>query len=195
MGDDVARGHLSDIAVRECDLSSGSVRTLATSAGWPVISWPWTAWLVSTGNGTGYVQVSNRQTGESRRIAATPPMLALDDATLAYPDAQSLSVWLLDDLATGTAPRMIARGTDVTDHLEWVTLNARIVAWSQSSATQVYDRAEQHLVTLPVTRGRSAVYVCGPLVVWEDNDMSTPAYRGWANRELIIDSSRLPVHP
>jgi hypothetical protein len=192
-GAGVAPGQLAQAAVRQADLATGAVSTLATSALSPSISLPWVSWFVSTGNGTGYVRASNRETGQTVRVDQVPPTFVLDGASAAYNDPQSLSVWLIDDLASGAA-REIARGADATDHLEWITLNPRIVAWSQSAATQVYDRAEQRLVSLPLATGRSAVYVCGPLIVWAEQDPAVPP-QGWPDRPVVLDSSTLPVRP
>jgi len=193
MGAGVQPGQLAHMAVRQADLASGAVSTLATSAGWPSISWPWASWLVSTGDGTGYVHVTNLVTGQEARVDQVPPTFILHGASAAFNDPQSLSVWLIDDLARGVDASEIARGADGTDHLEWITLNDRIVAWSQTSTTEVYDRAERRLVLAPISTGRSAVYVCGPLMVWAETDPGTPISQGWPDRLLVLDTSTLPV--
>jgi hypothetical protein len=105
-----------------------------------------------------------------------------------------MAVFLIDDIATQTPARRITTGVDVADHLEWITLNARIVAWAQSTATRVYDRIERRLVDLPMTWGRSAVYVCGPLVVWEDFDPGTSGQDN-PTHLMIVSSASLPVRP
>ncbi len=174
--------------VREADLASGKVSTLATSAGMPVIAWPWIAWGVWSGD-TGYIRIQDLETRQSTRLDVMPPTIALSGRSAAYNDPDSHSVFLIDDMAQ-PAPRLIAQGVDAADHLEWITLNSRLVAWAQSTTTQVYDRAEQRLVGLPMTFGRSAVYLCGPLAVWEDFD---PGASGHDNPThlVILDSTQL----
>jgi hypothetical protein len=188
-----APADLANAVVREADLATGKISTLATSAGMPAIAWPWLAWGVSSGD-TGSMRVTNLETHQVVRIDQSPPTFALSSASAAYNDPDSMSVFLIDDIATQTPARRIATGVDVADHLEWITLNARIVAWAQSTATRVYDRIERRLVDLPMTWGRSAVYVCGPLVVWEDFD---PGASGQDNPThlMIVSSASLPVRP
>jgi hypothetical protein len=174
--------------VREADLASGKVSTLATSAGMPVIAWPWITWGVWSDD-TGYTRIEDLGTNRTSRLDVMPPTIALNGRSAAYNDPDSHSVFLVDDMAQPAA-RLIAQGVDAADHLEWITLNARLVAWAQSTTTQVYDRAEQRLVALPMTFGRSAVYVCGPLAVWEDFD---PGASGQDNPThlVILDSTHL----
>jgi len=174
--------------VREADLATGRISILATSAGMPVIAWPWITWGVWSG-ATGYTHIEDLATKQISRLDVMPPTIALNGRSAAYNDADSHSVFLVDDMAQPAA-RLIAQGVDAADHLEWITLNSRLVAWAQSTTTQVYDRAEQRVVALPMTFGRSAVYVCGPLAVWEDFD---PGASGQDNPThlVILDSTHL----
>jgi len=193
IGTGFGQGVTANAVVKEANLAAGTVTTLATSAGMPVVSWPWIAWGVLSAETTGYMSVSNLETKQVIRIDQTPPTFALDGKSAAFNDPDSVSVSLVDDISKPEAAYLVARGADDADHLEWVTLNARVVAWAQTSATQVYDRAERRLVALPLSQGRSAVTVCGPLVVWEETDPGSPPDRGWADTMLIVDSSKLPV--
>jgi len=195
VGDGLGPGRMRNAVVREVDLSTDVATTVATSAGAPVISGPWVAWEVATGSLAGYVQLSNRETTQTIRIDQAPPTFVLDRSSAAFNDPEALSISLIDDITSSVAPRVIARGDDVADHLEWVTLNARVVAWAQSNATRVYDRAEKRLVALPLVQGRSGVTICGPLIVWEEIALGTSPYRGWSDSILIVDSSTLPVRP
>ncbi|MGH2511292.1 MAG: hypothetical protein ACRDGQ_01255 [Candidatus Limnocylindrales bacterium] len=179
---------MSNGVVREADLATGRISTLATSAGMPVIAWPWITWGVWSG-GTGYTRIEDLGTKQISRLDVMPPTIALNGRSAAYNDVESHSVFLIDDVAQSAA-RLIAQGVDAADHLEWITLNSRLVAWAQSTTTQVYDRAEQRVVALPMTFGRSAVYMCGPLAVWEDFD---PGASGQDNPThlVILDSTYL----
>ena len=188
-----ANPDMSNAVVRMVDLATGLMTTLATSAGMPELSWPMVAWDVASGT-SGYVLLTDVVAHKQTRLDVTPPTFALAGRSAAYNDPASTSVFLMDDVTSREASRLIAQGHDQADHLEWVTLNDRIVAWSQSTSTQVFDRREGRLVSLPVGQGRSAVYVCGPLVVWES---LPPGESQYADAPVIqiIDSSTLPVGP
>jgi hypothetical protein len=147
---------------------------------------------LSTGASAGYLHVENVQTKATSRLDQMPATFVLDGASAAFNDSASLSVWLIDDIGSGTPARLIARGADQADHLEYPTLNPRIVAWDQSTATQVFDRSERRLVRLPMEQGVAGVTVCGRLIVWED---AVPVGSRFSQSMFIIDSAELPVRP
>ncbi len=190
----VDAGGMAAAVVREADLANGQISTLATSAGMPVLSWPWLAWGVSEGSG-GFERVTNLETGFVRQLAITPPQFVLDGATAVYNDPQSLSMWLIDDLAANAPAVEIARGANLADHLEWPALNERIIGWTQSLSPIVYDRAEARLVLLPTPNDWSEVSVSGPLLTWEEWDPGSSLYRGWPDWLVVVNTNSLAVEP
>ena len=181
---------IGNAVVKEADLASDTILTRATSAGMPVISWPWLAWDVSTDAG-GYVELENSVSGQAAKLEMTPPTFALDGDSAAYNDPNSQHVYLVENLNNATRGKLIAQAGSDAEHLEWITLNDRIVAWSHTTLTEVYDRKLSEIVELPMHSGRSAVYVCGPLVVWGDTDPGRPT-NGLATRLVMLDSTNLP---
>lgn len=169
-GDDPLR----NAVVREADLRTGEVTTLARHAGLPDISWPWVAWGAKEGTDA-YTLVSNRETGQRARLDTTFNTLVLHGASAAYNTPDYHAVCLIDDLAAGTGARRILADADAT--YEWITLNDRAVGFYQQShdpdgelgkePTQVYDRVSNALVDLPMVVGFSQTYAVGPLVVWQ----------------------------
>lgn len=193
VGPRVIAGSMQDAVVRQADLASGRVTTVATSAGWPTLSWPWVAWVVFEGGG-GYVHAENLNSGWTSRLAIRPASLSLSGASLAYNDAASLSVWLIDRIDGGGTGTMIARSPQ-GNYLEWPTINSRIVAWAENGSSDVFDRALGQEVVLPVSYGWSSSTVSGPLLVWEETDPSTPVSQAWPDRAAVLDTSVLPQRP
>ena len=167
----VGKDPLKNATVREFDLRSDEVRTLADHAGLPTIAWPWVLWDVARGS-SGYVQIWNRETGQGRQLESLPPTIAVYGRSAAYNTRDLHGVWLIDDLASPVGVPIVG-GPD--DTFEWITLNARVVGYFQQSdvisffklPTQVYDRTLNALVDLPMVAGHSQTWAAGPLVVWE----------------------------
>lgn len=189
---------LDNAIVRMEDLTTGHVTTPATKAGNPYLAWPWVAWgQLATGSG-GHVVIKNLESGQSLEIQKQPTGLAIVGTSLAYDD--TTSVYLIGDITHGIDnPQMLATAVNEADHLQFVTLNERLVAWTQDSVTQVWDRAEQRLVSLPVTNGQSDSWVGGRTLVWlqpeskeqQDQDsrnnlIPTPIFN-------VLDTTTLPV--
>lgn len=193
VGPRVSAGSMQDAVVRRADLASGSVTTVAVSAGWPALSWPWAAWVVFEGTG-GYVHTTNLDTGRTSRLEIRPASLSLSGPNLAYNDAASLSVWLVDRVDVGGPGTMVARSPE-GNYLEWPTINPRIVAWAENGSSTVFDRARVQEVVLPVSSGWSSSTASGPLLVWEETDPSTPVSQGWPDRVAVVDTSVLPARP
>lgn len=163
---------LRNAVVREEDLRTGKVRTLADHAGLPAISWPWMAWGVDEGSDV-YTLVTNVETGQRERLETAFHTLVLLGASAAYNTMDYHVVCLIDNLATGTTARPIVADPDIT--FEWITLNDRAVGFAQQSLytelgkepTQVHDRQLDALVDLPMVVGFSETFAVGPLVVWQ----------------------------
>ena len=158
---------------READLSTGKLSTLADHAGLPAIAWPWVAWAVAESHDTGYVQVTNLESGQQQRIAVLSPTFTLHGSSAAYNIAGYHTVCLIDDLATDAGGRPILSDPDTS--YEWITLNDRAMGYSQITdldvpgavLTQVYDRKLDSLVDLPIGTDLKQAWAVGPLVVWQ----------------------------
>jgi hypothetical protein len=194
VGQGAGPGQMQNAVVRQADLATGKITTLATSAGMPALSWPWLAYGVSEGD-RGFMQVTDLETGFARRLDITPPQFALDGASAAYNDSASLSMLLMDDLGQSTPAVEIARGVTSADHIEWPTLNERIVGWALNGHSDVYDRAKRRLVTVPILYGWSSVVVSGPLMMWEETDPATSKDRAWPDWIVVVNTNALPILP
>ena len=189
---------LSNAVVRMENLATGQVTTLATKAGNPYLAWPWIAWGQITTGSDGYVTLKNLENGQSRQLQAQPASLGMVGTSLAYDN--TTSVYLITDITQGMeSARMLATATNEADHLQFVTLNDRLVAWSQDSVTQVWDRAERRLVTLPVTNGQSDSWVGGRTLVWLEPESQAQQDQDSRNNLIpaptfnVIDTASLPV--
>lgn len=168
-GDDPLR----NAVVREADLRTGEVTTLARHAGLPAISWPWMAWGVGKGTDE-YTLVTNRETGQRVRLDTKYHTLVLHGASAAYNTPDYHVVCLVDDLAAGATRPILS---DPNIYYEWLTMNDRAVGFAQQSLdpdgelgeepTQVYDRVLDALIDLPMQVGFSDTFAVGPLVVWQ----------------------------
>ena len=163
---------LHNAVVRQEDLRTRTITTVADHAGLPAISWPWMAWGVDEGTG-GYTLVTDLESGQQERLDTAFHTLVLDGASAAWNTPDYHAMCLVDDLASGTVARPIVADPDVT--YEWLTMNDRVVGYAQQSLhgelgsepTQVYDRQLDALVDLPVVVGFSDTFAVGPLVVWQ----------------------------
>jgi len=193
---------LDNAVVRMEDLATGQVRTLATRAGIPDLSWPWALWgqfsSTAGSSGTGAIVITNLSTGQTEQLAQQPASISMADTSLAWDD--TTSVYLLDDFTKGTnTSTQLAYASNPGDHLQFVTLNDRIVAWTSDSETQVYDRAEHRLVTLPVSSGRGVTWVGGHILLWMNPEPQSQQDYDTSHQLIptptlnIIDTSALPV--
>lgn len=165
--------------IREADLRSGKVRTLAEHARLPHLSWPWVSWETEDDAG-GFTQMTNLETGQQSRLDADSPglFLALHGDLAAYSTADQAvfqgynTLCLIDDLADAGSSRVAL--SDPYADFEWITLNDRAIAFSNQpqddfiadAPTQVYDLVLDTLVDLPMPVGHSDTIAAGPLVVW-----------------------------
>ena len=167
----------ADAVVREMDLSTGTVTTLAEGAGFPVMAGPWLGW-----GSTAWMDeeslaftITNRETGQQVHLDVPYPSFLLHGASAVFSTgATGIDiVCLIDDLAaTGPARPILA---DPDHHYEWLTVSDRVIGFSEQSLggralgedpTQVYDRDLEALVDLPMIVGFSQTWAAGPLVVW-----------------------------
>jgi hypothetical protein len=194
----VSPNTLSNAVAQMADLTTGQVTTLATKAGNPHLAWPWVSWNQITSGSNGLVVLKNLETGQSAQLLAQPSGFALVGTSLAYDDVTS--VYLVDNFPqNANHGRTLATALNEADHLQFVTLNDRLVAWSQDSVTQVYDRAEQRLVVLPVTDGQSDSWVGGRTLVWLQPESKTQQAKDVKSGLIpaptfkVIDTTMLPI--
>ncbi len=186
---------IGNAAVRLANLTTGAITTITTGATAPALAWPWATW--QTGNATQlWIESRNLVTGQDSKTPGAFAELSMAGRSIVYNDPDSLSLFLVSDVAADSKPVVLLTSTDVTDHLQWPTLNDRLVAWAQDSTTQVFDRAQRRFVTLPVT-GLSAAFVAGPLLVWSSAIAGqSPAPATEAIEQLnFIDVRSLPTGP
>ena len=191
VGGGVTQGDVSNSVVREADLATGSITTLATGAGSPALSWPWVAWEDLPKGGTWRTVFSNLETGWTGSMDATPPVLSIDGASVAFGAADNHSIWLIDDMTRPAEVTQVARGADETDYLEWPSLNERIVAWAQNGQSIVFDRLQHRLVSLPVAYGWASGWAAGPDLVWAETG-PTFAQTGRPDWFVVLDTRTLP---
>ncbi len=182
--------------VRMADLTRGTVTTLATSAFGPAFSWPWVAWWKASST-AGVIEVRNLTSGRRWQVDQRPAAIALAGPTLAFNDLDSLAMYVVDDIVADQTPRLITRGEDIADHLEWPKASERLIAWNQWTTTQVYDRLEHRLVELPVPTAHSGAGVYGRLLVWANGipGQVVPPETTPPENLLVVDISSLPVRP
>jgi hypothetical protein len=120
--------------------------------------------------------------------------------SLAYDDTTAVS--LIDDITQdGAHAQLIAKAANEADHLQFVTLNDRLVAWAQESVTPVWDRTLQRLVILPVHNGQSDSWVGGRILVWSEPEGKGLQEQDARNDLLptptlnVVDTTTLPSTP
>ncbi len=197
---------LKNAVVRLKDLATGQITTLATRAGQSTLAWPWAAWGQIT-SGTGrYITLKNMLTGQELRLQQQPVTVVLCGPSLAYDDTSG--VYVNDDFSTNTGSGVVNPGVsiaaprNVAEHLEFVTLNNRLVAWSQQiEQPPIWDRLLQRSVLLPTTNGRSDSWVGGRTLVWFEPEpqaqMTQDERNGLTPLETlnVIDTTTLPTAP
>lgn len=198
----VSAQSLSNSVVRMEDLTTGTMTTLAISAGDVNLSWPWASWAQSGPEGAGYIQFRNLLTGQTARLDDMANYLAIAGASIAYVD-DPISLNLVDDFMRGTSdPESLPIPNP--QYLEFVTMNDRLVAWDNNGdpdpGAMVYDRQLERFVSLPVTYQRSSSsWVGGHLLVWADPESAAQQTQdGQAGLTPavtfdVIDTSTLPT--
>jgi hypothetical protein len=191
---------LENAVVKLENLATDSVTTLATRAGNPTgMSWPWVMWGQVTTGANGYIVLRNLSTRQEVQIQSQPGSVSIAGASMAYTDLKT--IYLLDDFTQSTTNYHVILSVSEPDHLQFITLNNRLIAWTQDTTTQVWDRTEHRLVTLPISNGKSDSWVGGHTLVWldpeskaqqdqdtRDNLIPTPTFN-------VMDTNTLPILP
>ena len=200
----ISQNDLTNAVVRLDDLATGTTMTLATRAGSSILAWPWAAWDQSVPGGDGYVALKNLVTGQPTKLEQQPKFVTLYGTSMVYADAAS--VYLLEDFTKSTTGEQTVFSSannsgETTDHPQYPSLNSRIVGWTSYVTTQVFDRAEKRLVTLPSPNGPAVTWVVGRLLVWltpepkAQQDQDSQAGLTPATTIHVIDTSTLPAPP
>lgn len=100
-----------------------------------------------------------------------------------------------------TNPQVLLQLGDATDHIQFITMNARLIGWVQDTTVQVWDRVEHHLVKLPISSGRSDSWVGGRTLVWPDPEPQAQQDQDTRNNLIptptfnVLDTTTLPQAP
>ena len=153
--------------VRALDIATGATTTLGVGID-PSISWPWVAWRDESGRDTvrsdvpvasDSLNVQNVQTQEILRMHGSAESLTLDGHTLVVCQARSLDV--VNDFTQGLKASTTILNVSAPNHLQDVTMNARLIGWTQVGPAEVWDRLLRVFVELPIRNGQSATWVHG----------------------------------
>jgi hypothetical protein len=191
--------------VRALDITTGATATLGAGMD-PSISWPWVAWRDESGRDTvrsdvpvasDTLNVQNVQTQEILRMHGSAESLTLDGHALAVCQTGSLAV--VNDLTKGLSPSTTILNVSAPNHLQDVTMNARLIGWTQVGPAEVWDRLLRVFVELPIRNGQSATWVHGNTLVWLDPE-PPEAQRDDVEKNLyptpdikVIDVTMLPT--
>jgi hypothetical protein len=195
---------LENLVVKQEDLTTGNVTTLATKAGSPGISWPWVFWDQVTSGSDGNVQFRNLSTGLHVQLQSQPTYLAMAGNSLAYCLSYGKVMYLLNDITQSTTNPQLIKAVGEADYIQFVTLNDRLIGWTEYAPyAQVWDRAEGRLVTLftPNPAAEPFTWVGGHTLVWEEPVSQEQTAEDIKNNldslgiYDVVDTSSLPVLP
>lgn len=123
-----------------------NVRVLQTNAVGPQISWPWVMYDTIPNSPTSHQTLIRRnlETGETQAISGPIDVsyYAYDGEALAWISGDTSSVFLQSPL--DAPPTQIFAGA----HLDFVSLNQRLVGWGQNQGATVFDRKLRVVVQL-----------------------------------------------
>jgi hypothetical protein len=211
--DPKATGPSAPFSVFEQDLATGTVTTVTVhTLGYPLlaVAWPWmVSQDTSAPSGPSGISFSttlkNLVTGQTLHVAQALGATAVNGTSLAYSDGGS--VYLVDDFTQSRAsPEQIApyyaADNAPSSNPEYPAINARIVAWTSTVGTQVYDRVQHRLVNLPTVNstGGYTVWVGGKTLIWADaepkaqQDQDASAHLLPVGILNVIDTTMLPAH-
>jgi hypothetical protein len=191
--------------VRTLDITSGVTTALGEGID-PSISWPWVAWRNESGRdkvranvpvSSDTLNARNVETKQSLRIRGSAESLTLDGRTLAI--CQPLSLDVVNDLTRGLGASTTVLNVNAPNHLQAVTMNARLIGWMQVGPAEVWDRLLRVFVILPIRNGQSATWVHGNTLIWLDPE-PPEAQRDDVEKNLyptpdinVIDVTTLPA--
>jgi len=183
------------------DLATGHVEIMAENGRTPSISCPYVAWAESQdepstqieGANKGVIVVLNLQTGDRRKLKGpdTPKRHAIYKDSIVWITAKGNEVILTDIEETFRKTIALATGDEF---FEDPSLSDRLITWRINAKPQVWDRAQNRLVTLENDR----VYTCFVTLnrlVWlspiPGGDENAPG--AFENRTInILDTTQLP---
>jgi hypothetical protein len=191
--------------VRALDITTGATMTLGVGID-PSISWPWVAWRDESGRDTvrsdvpvasDSLNVQNVQTKAILRMHGSAESLTLDGHALVVCQTRSLDV--VNDFTQGLKASTPILNVSAPNHLQDVTMNERLIGWTQVGPAEVWDRLLRVFVELPVRNGQSATWVHGNTLVWLDPEPPA-AQREDVDKNLyptpdinVIDVTTLPA--
>jgi hypothetical protein len=191
--------------VRMFDITTGAATILGDGID-PHVAWPWVAWRDESGRdkvranvpvSSDTLNVQNIETKKSLRIRGSAESLTLDGRALAI--CQSLSLHVVNDLNRGLGASTTILNVNAPNHLQDVTMSARLIGWTQIGPAEVWDRLLRVFVELPIRNGQSATWVHGNTLVWLDPE-PPKAQRDDVEKNLyptpdinVIDVSTLPT--
>jgi hypothetical protein len=143
------------------------------------------------------LNVQNVQTQEIIRVHGSAESLTLDGRALAVCQARSLDI--VNDFTKGLKASTTILSVDAPNHLQDVTMSARLIGWTQVGPAEVWDRLLRVFVELPIRNGQSATWVHGDTLVWLDPE-PPEAQREDVDKNLyptpdinVIDVTKLPA--
>jgi hypothetical protein len=191
--------------IRSLDIATGANTALGVGID-PSISWPWVAWRDESGRDTvrsdvpvasDTLNIQNVQTQEILHMHGSAESLTLDGHTLAVCQTRSLEV--VNDFTRGLNASTTILNVSAPNHLQDVTMNARLIGWTQVGPAEVWDRSLRVFVDLPIRNGQSATWVHGNTLVWLDPE-PPEAQREDVDKNLyptpdinVIDVTTLPA--
>jgi hypothetical protein len=191
--------------VRMLDITTGATTTLGAGID-PSVSWPWVAWRDESGRdkvrsdvpvASDSLNVQNVQTKEILRMHGSAESLTLVGHTLVVCQTRSLEV--VNDFTKGLSTGTPILSVNAPSHLQDVTMNTRLIAWTQVGPAEVWDRLLRVIVELPIRNGQSATWVHGNTLVWLDPE-PPEAQRNDVEKNLyptpdinVIDVTALPT--
>lgn len=171
---------LGNAVVREEDLNTGVVTTLATSATYVTMSWPWVAWAQAGSGSSGHIQFKNLVTGQTAALDDEPSDLVIQGTSTAYVDQNTVLNYIAD-VTHGTSGAHVLGFAPDAEYFDELTMSDRLIAWNQNSSAVVYDRLLHCFVALPVRHTKwSLTFVTNNQLFWVDNGL------------FVVDVSTLP---
>lgn len=173
----IAQGDLTSlkqVVVKEENLATDAVTTLATAASVMTFSWPWVAWGQVTSATAGNVMVDNLVTQQRQQLDQEPADIKLDgSAAIIEPDANTVA--LIPDVSRDlTEQTVFATNPATFTDVGYPSIGHRLLAWIWGSGDHipvvVWDRVQHVTVVLPTTNAPNATWAWtdDSLLIWLD---------------------------